>query len=223
MLPGIQFSLICLQLWLQLHTAFALSTIPLTNPSLSLMKNPAASNFSKPTYPQLHIQLPARTDIPPTSSDIFPIPNIDLVLSFSVFGPILEISELNELLTRAQDDIQTLISRHGADLLTPDDEYAPWHTGDIALEVYKVTTDGRLTLGQFRSLIEGLGLYMIKGKRSREAKFRLLRKGEISLTSLAGGDIWLIGPDGGSESSVAVGDTDQPYRPAVATHLPVEN
>lgn len=174
MLPGIQFSLICFQLWLQLHTAFALSIIPLTNPSLSLMQNPAASNFSKPT------------------SDIFPIPNIDLVLSFSVFGPILEISELNELLTRAQDDIQTLINRHGADLLTPDDEYTPWQTGDIALEVYKLTTDGRLTLGQFRSLIEGLGLYMIKGKRSREAKFRLLREGEISLTSLAGGDIWLI-------------------------------
>ena len=49
-----------------------------------------------------------------------------------------------------------------------------------------------MTLGQFRSLIEGLGLYMIKGRRSREAKFRLSREGEVPWMILAGGGIWLI-------------------------------
>ena len=51
-----------------------------------------------------------------------------------------------------------------------------------------------MTLGQFRSLIEGLGLYMIKGGRSREAKFGLSREGEDPWTYIAGGDIWLIEP-----------------------------
>ncbi len=47
-----------------------------------------------------------------------------------------------------------------------------------------------MTLGQFRSLVEGLGLYMIKGRRSREATFRLREDG-LS-TQLVGGEIWFI-------------------------------
>lgn len=55
-----------------------------------------------------------------------------------------------------------------------------------------MTTAVRMTLGQFRSLLEGLGLYMIKGGRSREAKFGLSREGADPWMDLAGGDIWLI-------------------------------
>ena len=99
---------------------------------------------------------------------------------------------MNNLLTQAQDDIQMQINRHGTDALTPGDGYDPWGTENIALEVYKVSTDVRLTLGQFRSLIEGLGLFMVLKRRSREAKFRLLKEGGTTSTILAGGDIWLI-------------------------------
>lgn len=177
MLPYMQFPLICLSSLFRSHTALSLPSIPLANPPLSLILNPAASNISKPT------------------SDTFPIPDTDLVLIFSVFGPILEVAQLNILLTQAQDDIGIQIDQHGADALTPADAHRTWRTEDIALEVYQVTTYWRLTLGQFRSLIEGLGLYMIQSRRSREAKFRLLRVEGVTMTTLAGGDIWMITGD----------------------------
>lgn len=177
MLLNAQSPFVCICLLLHTKTVFSLPGVPLTNPSLSLIQKPAASNLSKPT------------------SDTFAIPNTDLVLNFSVFGSVLEISQLDDLLTRAQDDIQTLINRYGADARTRDEAYDPWRTGDLALEIYRVTMPVRLTLGQFRSLIEGLWLYMIQNRRSREAIFRLLRESEHSLTTLAGGDLWLIYDD----------------------------
>lgn len=162
MLPYMQFPLTCLCLLFRLHTALSLPSTPLANPPLSLIQNPVASNLSKPTYPTPHTQLQAHTEHSPTSSDTFPIPNTDLILRFSVFGTILETSELNDLLTQAQEDVQVLISRHGTDVIAADDTYRPWRSENIALEVYRVTTDRRLTLGQLRSMIEGLGLYMIQ-------------------------------------------------------------
>ncbi len=162
MLLNIQAPLICLCSLPQLHTALPL--LPLTNPSLSI-QNPAASNLSKPMYPPPYTQPQAHTDISPTSYDTFSIPNTDLVINFSSFGPILNILELNDLLTRAQDDLQTLINRHGADTPIPDDGYDPWRNQEIALEVYRVSTSATLTLGQFHSLIEGLWLYMIQERR----------------------------------------------------------
>lgn len=222
MLLNAQSPFVCICLLLHTKTVFSLPGVPLTNPSLSLIQKPAASNLSKPTYPSRYTQIQVRTNIPPTSSDTFAIPNTDLVLNFSVFGSVLEISQLDDLLTRAQDDIQTLINRYGADARTRDEAYDPWRTGDLALEIYRVTMPVRLTLGQFRSLIEGLWLYMIQNRRSREAIFRLLRESEHSLTTLAGGDLWLIYDDvrSGCENSVTVGDTDQQLGPAVTTPPP---
>ena len=49
-----------------------------------------------------------------------------------------------------------------------------------------------ITLGQLRSLIEGLGLYMIKGNRARETRFRLSKEGVVFMTNLVVGDIWEV-------------------------------
>lgn len=189
-LPNTQFLLICFYSSLQFHTAFSLPSIPLTIAPLPLIQNPAASNLSKPTYFPSHTQLQPHTDIPPTSYDAFPIPDTDLILKFGVFGPSLEIFELNDLITRAQEDIRIQINQYGADALTPNDGYHPWRTEEIVLEIHKGTPGRLLTLGQFRSLIEGLRLYMIQKRRSRELTFWLTREGEFAFTSLAGGDIW---------------------------------
>ena len=165
MLLNIQHPLICLCLLPQSHTAFSLPSVPLINPSLSVIRNPAVSNLSKPMYPPPYIQPQAYTDISPISYDTFSIPNTDLVIYFTIFGPLLDILELNELLARAQDDLQTLINRLGADALLADVGYDPWQQQDIALEVYRVSTSVSATLGQCHSLIEGLWLYMIQERR----------------------------------------------------------
>lgn len=69
--------------------------------------------------------------------------------------------------------------------------------------MFDVVPRTQLTLGQFRSLIEGLELYMIDGeriygRRYREVIFSLLRGGggTVELGTLAKGDISLI-KDGG--------------------------
>ncbi|CAF9916621.1 hypothetical protein IMSHALPRED_003249 [Imshaugia aleurites] len=173
-LPNMQYILGFIISFLQLHTAFPLPTTLLTNPSASLTQNTAASNLSKPT------------------SDTFPIPDTDLVLHFDVFGPLLNIADVNELLTLAEADIQAQINRHGADALISYEGYGPWRTADIALDVYESVIEADLTLGEFHSLIGGLGLYMVRGRRSREAKFRMTRVREASYPDLAGGDLWLI-------------------------------
>ena len=84
------------------------------------------------------------------------------------------------------------INRHGTGAIAPLNRYNPWYAHNIVLDVYSASAREGMTLGQFRSLIEGLGLYMIKGKRSREARFLLSKEGELFLTNLAGGDIWSI-------------------------------
>ena len=58
--------------------------------------------------------------------------------------------------------------------------------------MYKLGEEAGITLGQFRSLIEGLGLYMIKGRRARETRFRLSKEGMVFTTNLVGGDIWTV-------------------------------
>ena len=58
--------------------------------------------------------------------------------------------------------------------------------------MYKLGDEAGITLGQFRSLIEGLGLYMIKGRRARETRFRLSKEGRVFTTNLVGGAILAI-------------------------------
>lgn len=160
----------------------------LPHPKHSSFK-PLETNVPTTPRPTPHKAL---TDIPPTSSDTFPIPDTDLVLHFDVFGPLLNIADVNELLTLAEADIQAQINRHGADALISYEGYGPWRTADIALDVYESVIEADLTLGEFHSLIGGLGLYMVRGRRSREAKFRMTRVREASYPDLAGGDLWLI-------------------------------
>lgn len=98
----------------------------------------------------------------------------------------LNITELHELLHKVQIDIQTLINDSGVDAPTPFDEYHLWTNEDIVFDIEPLT---QVTLGQFRSLIEGLELYMIDGvkiygRRHREATFSLLREGEGNVGSL---------------------------------------
>ena len=100
--------------------------------------------------------------------------------------------ELHALLIDAQDDVQAQITRHGADFLLPHDLYDPWQTEDIALAVYRYPDSEGMTLGQVRSMVEGLGLYMIQGGRAREARFQLLVKDDDSSTKVGAGDLWLI-------------------------------
>ena len=181
--------LLCLFLSLQLYTAFSLPRIPPNNPPVSLIQIPTASNVSKPLSVHLTDNIEPLSDFPPNSSDTFAIPNTNLIIKFSEFGPTLDIAELNRLLTQAQDDIQIQIDDHGTDALAPYNMYRTWGDQDIALDVYRMTRH-RITLRQFRSMVEGLGLYMIMGRRSREVKFRLL---EVDSSSISvGGDIWLI-------------------------------
>lgn len=137
--------------------------------------------------PPSHTQLQARTDMSSTSFDTFPIPDTNLVLRFSRFGPKLGILELDSLLTKAQDDIQTDINRYGANAWGPRVEYEPWTTNNIELGVYRFTTGWVPLLGQLRSLIEGLRLYMIKERRSREVKFRLSMEERHRSIDLASG------------------------------------
>ena len=99
---------------------------------------------------------------------------------------------MNDLLTQAQDDIQMQISRDGADARARLNTYSPWRVDNIVLDVYRFGDIDSITLGQFRSLIEGLGLYMVNGRRARETKFRLSKEGEVFTTNLMGGDIWLL-------------------------------
>ena len=58
--------------------------------------------------------------------------------------------------------------------------------------MYKLGEEAGITLGQFRSLIEGLQLYMIRGRKARETRFRLSKEGVVFTSNLVGGDIWLI-------------------------------
>ena len=126
-----------------------------------------------------------QTDLPPTSSDTFPIPYTNLILRFEAFGPLLNRLELNELLHEVQNDIQTLINERDVDAPTPYDGYHLWQNEDIVFDIEPLTP---LRLGQFRSLMEGLELYMIDGekiygRRCREATFSLLREGEGNVGS----------------------------------------
>lgn len=192
MILNTRFTITSLSPLLQLHTALSLPSISLISPSLSLVQDPAASNLSKPMYPTPYTQLQALTNIPSASFETFPIPNTDLILNFSHFEKLVDIFEMDDLLHNVQDNIQSQIDRHGAQYLAPDDEYGPWRTDHTELEFCKASENVRLTLGQFRSMVEGLVTYMVFWSRSREATFRLLRKGEISSTILAGGAIWMI-------------------------------
>lgn len=175
---------------LQLHAAFSLPSTRLNPPSLSLISNSPALNLSKPTYIPIDTHFEADTDTPPCSSDKFPIPNTELVVYFERFGSLVEASELNDLLTQAQEDIQVQINVRGASATASLNRNYPWISDNIAFDVYRINRIVHMTLGEFRSLVEGLVLYMVKGRRSREASFLVSREGEVITTNLARGDIW---------------------------------
>ena len=175
---------------LQLHAAFSLPSTRLNTSSLSLISNPPALNLSKPTCVLSHTHFEADTDIPLCSSDRFSIPNTELVIYFDRFGPLVELSELNDLLTQVKEEIQVQINVRGAGATAFLNRSYPWISDNIAFDVYRVNRIVHMTLGEFRSLVEGLVLYMIKGRRSREARFLVSKEGEVIMTNLAGGDIW---------------------------------
>lgn len=195
---NMKFPLFCFLMLLQLRFAFSLPSLPSNNPpSLSLIQNPAASNLSKPTClptplphlpPPTHRKLHPLADIPPYSSDTFRIPDTDLVLNFESFGPILDIFDLRTLLTQAQDDIQTDVTRRGADATAPSHIYAPWLTRGIALQLHVMTRAA--TLGQLGGLLEGLQLYLVKQGRARATRFRVLEQTSDWSVVLVVGEIW---------------------------------
>lgn len=85
------------------------------------------------------------------------------------------------------------INVRGAGATASLDRNYPWISENIAFDVYRVNRIVHMTLGEFRSLIEGLVLYMVKGRRSREARFLVSKEGDVIMTNLAGGDIWSAG------------------------------
>ena len=108
--------------------------------------------------------------------DVVPIPETDLTLHVDPFGPPLVLTDLLSSLQQASNDIQHQIDQSSANAASIDRWYTHKSADGFVLEVWSrsLSTEGCASLGELRTVIDGLSLYMLQGRRSRAVAFQVI-------------------------------------------------
>ena len=169
-------------LFLTLLTSFtsSLPAVPLilppvsltpSSPALGLVQSP---ELSQSRYIDTFLPGPA-ADQRDCRVDVFPIPDTDLTLHIDPFGPPLDLTDLLSSLQQASNDIKYQIDQSSVNTASIDPWYTHKSADGLVLEVWSrsLSTEGCANLGELRTVIDGLSLYMLQGRQSGAVAFQV--------------------------------------------------
>ena len=170
-------------LFLTLLTSFtsSLPAVPLiftpvsltpSSPALGLVQSP---ELSQSRYTDTFLPGPV-ADQRDCRVDVFPVPDTDLTLHIDPFGPPLDPKDLVSSLQQASNDIQRQIDQSSVNAASIDRWYTHNSADGLVLEVWSrsLSTEGCASLGELRTVIDGLSLYMLQGRRSGAVAFQVI-------------------------------------------------
>ena len=100
-----------------------------------------------------------------------------MTLRLQLVGPFLDPADLNSFVLEASNDIQYQINQSSVNAASSTRGYTYKSDDGFVLELWSrsLTPKGYASLGELRTIIDGLSLYMMQGKRSRAVQFQVVQ------------------------------------------------
>lgn len=100
-----------------------------------------------------------------------------MTLRLHLVGPFLDPADLNSFVLEASNDIQYQINQSSVNAASSTRGYTYKSDDGFVLELWSrsLTPKGYASLGELRTIIDGLSLYMMQGRRSRAVQFQVVQ------------------------------------------------